>query len=409
MPKPQTTNALNNTQLKAIADEYGTPTYVYCADTLAARFKAIDSALQVPHIVCYAVKASSNIAILSLLAELGCGFDIVSQGELLRCQKAKARPELIMFSGVAKTKQEIAAALKYGVGCLNVESLPELERIQQVACDLGVKAPVALRINPDIDANTHPYIATGLKEHKFGIAYEQALAIAVRTQAYSNIVLKGLACHIGSQIADIQPYEAALDRMLALYEKLTQSGLNIETLNMGGGMGICYDKEPAMDVSALCELFNRRLKGLPLTLVLEPGRFIIADAGVLLTHVEYIKEQNGKRFAIVDAGMNDLIRPALYESWHDITNLNPEAGTQHEYDIVGPVCETSDFLGLRRHLVIQSGDILAVNQAGAYGFSMASHYNSRPKAAEVLVSQGKPRLIRRRENLDDLTAHEEIA
>ncbi len=394
---------INPSELQRIAETYGTPTYVYDADTIKQQFFNFQQHLSIPHLICYAVKANGNIAILQLLANLGSGFDIVSKGELIRCLRAGGNAKKIVYSGVAKTHDEIQYALQTGIKCFNVESLPELERIQHVAKSLDVIAPIALRINPDINVKTHPYIATGLKEHKFGIALEHADAIIKRVPAYPNIQLKGLACHMGSQFNETAPYQFALQRLLDLTKNIT-----IEFINLGGGMGIHYKDELAMDIQQLCQLFNETLKNKNITLILEPGRCIVGAAGVLLTKVEYIKEQNGKRFAIVDAGMNDFLRPALYEAWHDIQPIQPRDIPHQVYDVVGPVCESSDFLGKQRKLAIQSGDILMVKDAGAYGQSMSSNYNSRPKCCEILWLDGKAHEITRRENINDLFSHEQL-
>ncbi len=387
----------------SIAEKYGTPTYVYDADMITEHYLAFEKNLTIPHLICYAVKANSNIAVLQLLAKLGSGFDIVSKGELERCLHAGVDAQKIVYSGVAKSFDEIESALRAGIACFNVESLPELERIQQVAKSLNLMAPVALRVNPDVNVKTHPYIATGLKEHKFGIALEHITAIIQRLDAYSNIKLKGLACHIGSQLNELAPYQAALQRLLDLAKTV-----ELEFIDLGGGMGITYENESPMNIQSFCSMLNEALHDKNIKLILEPGRCIVGPAGVLLTKVEYIKEQNGKRFAIVDAGMNDLARPSLYDAWHDITPLQKREGPTHNYEVVGPVCESSDVLGKNRKLAIQAGDILAIKDAGAYGQSMSSNYNSRPKCCEILLIDGKEHEVRRRETISDLFQHEKL-
>lgn len=395
---------LQGLSLSDLANEFGTPCYLYCAQTLASQYNLLEQQLTVPNLICYAVKSNSNLGVLKVLADLNCGFDIVSGGELSRVLKAGGVPSQIMFSGVGKTAAEIRQALLAGVGCLNVESSEEIDRIQAIAAELNIVASIALRINPDISAKTHPYIATGLKEHKFGISYALAADLLKHTNALPNVEVFGLGCHIGSQLNEIEPYEAALDKLLALMK--TCPDHPYQFINLGGGLGVTYQHEDPMDLTAFCEMLNRRFENLNLKLVLEPGRLISAHAGLLLTKIEYIKSQEGKHFAITDAGMNDLIRPALYQAWHNIEPVVLREGQNELYDVVGPVCESSDFLGLNRPLNIQSGDLLVIKDAGAYGFSMSSNYNSRPKAAEVLISEGVPYLVRRRETTEDLFAHE---
>jgi diaminopimelate decarboxylase len=397
---------LEGHSLVDLAEEFGTPCYLYCAETLKAQYNLLEQQLTMPNLICYAVKANSNLAVLKILADLHSGFDIVSGGELARVLKAGARPNQIMFSGVGKTSDEIRQALSAGIGCLNVESAQEMDRIHAIATELNIVASIALRINPDINAKTHPYIATGLKEHKFGISYELAPDLLKHANALPNIEIFGLGCHIGSQLNEIDVYETALDKLLQLMKDCPDHPYTF--INLGGGFGITYQHEEAMNLTALCEMLNRRFDTLNLKLILEPGRFISAQSGLLLTRVEYIKSQEGKHFAIVDAGMNDLIRPALYQAWHNIEPVILRKGPTTIYDVVGPVCESSDFLGLVRLLNIQPGDLLAIKDAGAYGFSMSSNYNSRPRAAEVLIANGAPHLVRRRETIEDLFAHEHI-
>jgi len=397
---------LEGVSLLDIAKQYGTPCFVYSADMIAHQYNLIEQQLTVPNLICYAVKANSSLAVLNILAKWGSGFDIVSGGELARVLKAGAVPNRIMYSGVGKTSDEIRVALQTGIGCLNVESAQELDRISDIAASLNMVAPVALRINPDIGANTHPYIATGLKEHKFGIAHELAPALLKHANELPNIEIFGLACHIGSQLNEIAPYEAALDKLLQLIKQCPDHPYQF--LNLGGGLGVTYQHEAPIDLTAFCQMLNQRFEKLDLKLILEPGRMICANAGILLTSVEYLKSQEGKHFAIVDAGMNDLIRPALYEAWHGIEPVLQREGKSQLYDVVGPVCETADFMGHARPLTIEAGDVLAIKDAGAYGFSMSSNYNSRPKACEVMVTQGTSKLVRRRESIEDLFSHETI-
>jgi diaminopimelate decarboxylase len=394
---------INKQNMIDIAEQYGTPTYVYDGDAISERYLAFGKNLTVPHLICYAVKANSNIALLQLLAKLGSGFDIVSQGELERCLHAGADPEKIVFSGVAKSHKEIKVALQAGIGSFNIESLPELERINQIAKSMDKTANIALRVNPDVNVKTHPYIATGLKEHKFGIALEHVSAIIKRLESYKHVKLKGIACHIGSQLNELGPYQDALQRLLNL-----ASDIDLEFIDLGGGMGISYESEDPLNIERFCEMLNTSLKDKSLKLILEPGRCIVGPAGVLLTKVEYIKEQNGKRFAIIDAGMNDLPRPSLYNAWHDIVPVNKRNEPTQNYDVVGPVCESADVLGKQRKLSIQAGDLLTICDAGAYSQCMSSNYNSRPKCCEVLLLDGKSHEIRRRETISDLFAHEKL-
>lgn len=397
---------MDGLSLQEVANEFGTPCFVYSQNKLASQYNLLEEHLTVPNLICYAVKANSSLAVLHTLAQLGCGFDIVSGGELARALKAGADPSRIMYSGVAKTHEEIKNALTAQIGCFNVESSEELDRLQSIAAELNTVAPIALRINPNISAKTHPYIATGLKEHKFGISHELAPAILRRANAMPNIEVFGLACHIGSQLNEIEPYEAALDKLLQLIEQCPDHPYQF--INLGGGLGITYQHEAPIDLSAFCDMLNKRFSTLGLKLILEPGRMICAEAGVLLTKVEHIKSQEGKHFAIVDAGMNDLLRPALYEAWHNIEPVLTREGDSELYDVVGPVCETADFMGHARPLTIEAGDILAIKEAGAYGFSMSSNYNSRPKACEVMIKNGEAHQIRQRESIEDLFQHETI-
>ncbi|MDC8805171.1 diaminopimelate decarboxylase [Halomonas pacifica] len=394
--------------LAAIAERFGTPCYVYSRATLERHFRAYTEALgSHPHLICYAVKANANLAVLGLLARLGAGFDIVSVGELERVLAAGGDPAKVVFSGVAKQEAEMARALEAGIKCFNVESRPELERLDAVAGRLGKVAPVSLRVNPDVDAGTHPYISTGLKDNKFGIPVDEALGVYELAARLPNIRVSGLDCHIGSQLTELAPFLDALDRLLVLLERLREAGIEIEHLDLGGGLGVPYQDErppaPFDYARALLERLAAWPGGERLTLLFEPGRSIAANAGVLLTRVEYLKPGETKNFAIVDAGMNDLIRPALYQAWQRIlpvdTRVSRESAT---YDVVGPVCETGDFLGKDRDLAIAEGDLLAVRSAGAYGFVMASTYNSRPRPAEVMVDGDQAHLVRRRERLEAL-------
>lgn len=398
--------ALQGVSLEALAEEFGTPCYVYCAESLAAQYNYLEQLLEVPHQICFAVKSNGNLGVLSVLARLNCGFDLVSGGELARALKAGGKPANMFFSGVGKSSQDLRMALQAGVGHLTVESAQELDRVQSIAAELNLVAPIALRINPDINAKTHPYISTGLKTHKFGISYELAPSILAHVNALPNVELFGLACHIGSQLNEISPYEEALDKLLALMKACPDHPYQF--INLGGGLGIHYHEETAINVQAYCDMLNRRFENLPYKLIIEPGRWISGPSGLLLTRIEYLKSQEGKHFAIVDAGMNDLIRPALYQAWHDIIPVKEKEGTPLVYDVVGPVCESADFLGLDRSLYLEAGDLLAVKDAGAYSFVMSSNYNARPRAAEVLIVEGKPQLVRRRETLEDLFSHENL-
>ena len=388
-----------------LAKQYGTPLYVYSRATLERHWHAFDDAIgEHPHLICYAVKANSNIGVLSALAKLGSGFDIVSGGELARVIEAGGDPAKVVFSGVGKTSDEIRYALEQGIKCFNVESEPELHRINAVAGELSVKAPISLRINPDVDAKTHPYISTGLKANKFGIARENAIATYELANSLENLNVVGMDCHIGSQLTEIGPFVDALDRLLVLIDELADKGIQIEHLDVGGGLGVTYNDEVPPHPKAYAEAMAERLAGREsLTLILEPGRAIAANAGILVTEVEFIKQGEEKNFAIVDAAMNDLLRPSLYAAWQAIIEVNKNSQTQSQvYDVVGPVCETGDFLGKDRDLAISAGDLLAVRSAGAYGFVMASNYNSRCRPAEIMVDKSQSIVVRERENLKDL-------
>ncbi|MEB0092324.1 diaminopimelate decarboxylase [Pseudomonas sp. CCI1.2] len=395
--------------LSAIAERFGTPTYVYSRAHIEAQYTAYTDALSgMPHLVCFAVKANSNLGVLNVLARLGAGFDIVSIGELERVLAAGGSPDRVVFSGVGKTRQDMRRALEVGVHCFNVESTDELERLQIVAAELGVRAPISLRVNPDVDAGTHPYISTGLKENKFGIAIADAEDVYLRAAQLPNLEIIGVDCHIGSQLTSLPPFIDALDRLLALIDRLGDCGIHLHHVDLGGGLGVRYrDEEPPL-ASEYIAAVRERLDGRDLGLVFEPGRFIVANAGVLLTQVEYLKHTEHKDFAIVDAAMNDLIRPALYQAWMNVTAVRPRDTQPRTYDIVGPICETGDFLAKGRQLALAEGDLLAVHSAGAYGFVMSSNYNTRGRTAEVLVDGSEAFEVRRRETVAELFAGESL-
>ncbi len=390
--------------LSSLAKSYGTPLYVYSRATLERHWHAFDHAFKShPHLICYAVKANSNLALLNVLARLGSGFDIVSLGELERVLAAGGDGKKIVFSGVGKTEQEIKRALEVGIRCFNVESEAELERLNTLAYEMGKKAPISLRINPDVDAKTHPYISTGLKENKFGISFTKAKEVYRYAASLPYLTIKGIDCHIGSQLTELAPFIEATKLLVELIDALAKEGINIEHLNLGGGLGVIYQDEtpplPEEYAKALLDCLDNYKH---LELIVEPGRAICANAGVLVTKVEYLKTNEQKHFAIIDAGMNDLMRPALYQVWQDIIPLAPRQGPTKLYDLVGPVCETGDYLGKARPLVLEAGDLLAVRTSGAYGFSMASNYNTRARAAEVMVDTDKAYLVREREPLSSL-------
>ena len=395
--------------LSAIAERFGTPTYVYSRAHIEAQYRTFADALDgMPHLVCFAVKANSNLGVLNVLARLGAGFDIVSGGELERVLAAGGSADKIVFSGVGKTREDMRRALEVGVHCFNIESTDELERLQVVAAELGVRAPVSLRVNPDVDAGTHPYISTGLKENKFGIAIADAEDVYVRAAQLPNLEVLGVDCHIGSQLTTLEPFIDALDRLLALVDRLGDCGIYLRHIDLGGGVGVRYrDEEPPL-VADYIKTVRERLEGRDLALMFEPGRYIVANAGVLLTQVEYLKHTEHKDFAIVDAAMNDLIRPALYQAWMDVTAVRPRDTAARNYDIVGPICETGDFLAKGRELALEEGDLLAVHSAGAYGFVMSSNYNTRGRCAEVLVDGDQAFEVRRRETVAELFAGESL-
>ncbi|MBW8353214.1 MAG: diaminopimelate decarboxylase [Pseudomonas sp.] len=395
--------------LSAIAERFGTPTYVYSRAHIEAQYLAYAEALAgMPHLVCFAVKANSNLGVLNVLARLGAGFDIVSRGELERVLAAGGQADKIVFSGVGKTRDDMRRALEVGVHCFNVESAEELERLQLVAAELGVRAPISLRVNPDVDAGTHPYISTGLKENKFGIDIATAEDVYIRAAQLPNLDIVGVDCHIGSQLTTLAPFIDALDRLLDLVDRLGECGIYLRHIDLGGGLGVRYrDEEPPLAADYI-KAVRERLDGRDLALVFEPGRFIVANAGVLLTRVEYLKHTEHKDFAIVDGAMNDLIRPALYQAWMDVSAVQPRDAEPRIYDIVGPICETGDFLAKERHLALAEGDLLAVHSAGAYGFVMSSNYNTRGRAAEVLVDGDQAVEVRRRETVAELFAGESL-
>ncbi|MDR0279787.1 MAG: diaminopimelate decarboxylase [Paucimonas sp.] len=395
--------------LSALAERFGTPTYVYSRAHIEAQYRSYADALQgTSHLVCFAVKANSNLGVLNVLARLGAGFDIVSGGELERVLAAGGRADRVVFSGVGKTRADMRRALEVGVHCFNVESTEELERLQQVAAEMDVRAPVSLRVNPDVDAGTHPYISTGLKENKFGIAIADAEEVYIRAAQLPNLEIVGVDCHIGSQLTTLEPFLDALDRILMLVDRLGDCGILLNHLDLGGGLGVRYRDEQPPLAGDYIKAVRERLGDRDLALVFEPGRHIVANAGVLLTRVEYLKHTEHKDFAIVDAAMNDLIRPALYQAWMDVSAVQPRDGETRTYDVVGPICETGDFLAKDRALNLAEGDLLAVRSAGAYGFVMSSNYNTRGRCAEVLVDGDQAFEVRRRETVAELFAGESL-
>ena len=398
--------------VKQLAEEFGTPLYIYSCATLERHWHAFDSALgKHPHLICYAVKANSNIGILNVMAKLGSGFDIVSQGELERVLAAGGEASKIVFSGVAKSRAEIMRALEVGIRCFNVESVAELHHINQIAGEMGKVAPISLRVNPDVDAHTHPYISTGLKENKFGVSVDEAREVYKLAATLPHVKITGMDCHIGSQLTELQPFLDATDRLIRLMEQLKEDGITLKHLDLGGGLGVTYtDETPPHPSDYATALLNKLKDYEDLEIILEPGRAIAANAGILVAKVQYLKSNESRNFAITDTGMNDMIRPALYEAYMNIIEIDRTLGREKAiYDVVGPVCETSDFLGKQRELAIAEGDYIAQRSAGAYGASMSSNYNSRPRTAEVLVDGNKAHLIRRRENLSELWALESIA
>ena len=398
--------------VKQLAEEFGTPLYIYSRATLERHWHAFDSALgDHPHLICYAVKANSNIGILNVIAKLGSGFDIVSQGELERVLAAGGEASKVVFSGVAKSRAEIMRALEVGIRCFNVESIAELHHINQIAGEMGKIAPISLRVNPDVDAHTHPYISTGLKENKFGVSVDEAREVYKLAATLPHVKITGMDCHIGSQLTELQPFLDATDRLIRLIEQLKEDGITLKHLDLGGGLGVTYTDETPPHPSDYAAALLNKLKGYEnLEIILEPGRAIAANAGILVAKVQYLKSNESRKFAITDTGMNDMIRPALYEAYMNIIEIDRTLERKKAiYDVVGPVCETSDFLGKQRELAIAEGDYIAQRSAGAYGASMSSNYNSRPRTAEVLVDGEKAHLIRRRESLSELWALESIA
>ena len=398
----------------AIADiisEHGTPAYIYSRATLERHWHAFDNSFGThPHLICFAVKSNSNIALLNVMAKLGSGFDIVSQGELERVLVSGGEASKVVFSGVAKSHSEIERALDVGIRCFNVESIPELHRINDVAGKMGKIAPISLRVNPDVDAKTHPYISTGLKENKFGVSVQQAREVYRLAKTLPNVKIVGMDCHIGSQLTELQPFLDATDRLIVLMEQLKEDGIELHHLDLGGGLGVPYNGEEPPHPTEYTEALLAKLKNYPnLEIILEPGRAISANAGILVTKVEYLKSNEDRNFAIVDTGMNDMIRPALYEAYMQITEVNQSLDREKAtYDVVGPICETSDFLGKGRELAIAEGDLIAMRSAGAYGATMSSTYNSRPQAVEILVDGAKAHLIKARADFADLWRLEKL-
>ena len=400
-----------NLPVQQLAEQFGTPLYVYSRATLERHWRAFDSALgEHPHLICFAVKSCSNIGVLSVMAKLGSGFDIVSQGELERVLAAGGDPSKVVFSGVAKSREEIMRGLEVGIRCFNVESLSELKHINLIAGEMGKIAPISLRVNPDVDAHTHPYISTGLKENKFGISADEARATYQFAATLPNVKITGMDCHIGSQLTELQPFLDATDRLVLLMEQLKQDGIKLQHLDLGGGLGVTYHAETAPHPSDYAKALLEKLKNYQeLEIILEPGRAISANAGILVAKVQYLKSNENRNFAITDTGMNDMIRPALYEAYMNIIEVDRTLVREKAvYDVVGPVCETSDFLGKQRELAIAEGDFIAQRSAGAYGASMSSNYNSRPRTAEVLVDGEQAYLIRRRESVRELWALESM-
>ncbi len=395
--------------LPRIAAEHGTPCYVYSRAALLSRFDAFRQALAGRDaLICYAVKANSNLAILNQFARAGAGFDIVSGGELARVLAAGGDPAKVVFSGVGKTIEEMRQALATGIFCFNVESAEELGRLNELAGQSGKKAPIAIRVNPDVDPKTHPYISTGLRSNKFGVAYGEAFALYLRARALPHVDIAGIACHIGSQLLDPAPAAEAAGKILVLADRLADAGIPLRHLDLGGGIGIRYRDETPPAIADYLAPILAQLAGRKEKILFEPGRALVGNAGILLTRIEYLKHGEEKNFAIVDAAMNDLMRPALYDAWHDILPVRQNAGTEAEYEVVGPVCESGDFLGHARRLAVETGDLLAILSAGAYGMVMSSNYNTRPRAAEIIVDGAQAFLVRRRENTEQLFALETV-
>ena len=389
--------------LETIADQFGTPTYVYSKNTLIQTFESFKKGLiKTDHLICFAVKANSNIAILNLFASLGAGFDIVSGGELERVIYAGGDPQKIVFSGVGKTASEIEAALKANILCFNVESRSELLRIEEVAKKINIKAPISIRVNPDVDAKTHPYISTGLKDNKFGVDFNQALTLYLEAKNMSQIEIKGIDCHIGSQITELKPFVDALDRVLSLVDQLKKNDIHLSHIDIGGGIGICYQNESPPNFEIYTKEILSKIQNLNVKIIFEPGRALVGNAGILLSKVEYLKQNDVKHFAIIDAAMNDLMRPTLYDAYHDIKIVREHDTKSQSFDVVGPVCESGDFIAKNRSLKLKENDLICIMSAGAYGMSMSSNYNSRGRAAEVMVDQDKVFEVRAREKSSDL-------
>ena len=389
--------------LEAIAKQFGTPTYVYSKNTLIQTFESFKKGLlKTDHLICFAVKANSNIAILNLFANLGAGFDIVSGGELERVLYAGGDPQKIVFSGVGKTASEIEAALKANILCFNVESRSELIRIEEVAKKINLKAPISIRVNPDVDAKTHPYISTGLKDNKFGVDFNQALALYLEAKSLGHIEIKGIDCHIGSQITELKPFVDALDRVLSLVDQLKKNDIHLSHIDIGGGIGICYQDESPPDFEIYTKEILNKVQNLNVKIIFEPGRALVGNAGVLLSKVEYLKQNDVKHFAIIDAAMNDLMRPTLYDAYHEIKVVREHDTKSQPFDVVGPVCESGDFIAKNRSLKLKENDLVCIMSAGAYGMSMSSNYNSRGRAAEVMVDRDKVFEVRTREKTSDL-------
>ena len=400
-----------NLPVAQLAEQFGTPLYIYSRKTLERHWHAFDNAFGAhPHLICFAVKSNPNIAVLNVMARLGSGFDIVSQGELERVLAAGGEANKVVFSGVAKTAQEIQRALEVGIRCFNIESIAELQRINQVAGEMGKIAPISLRVNPDVNAHTHPYISTGLKENKFGVSVDRAREVYRQARDLPNVQIVGMDCHIGSQLTELQPFLDATERLLVLMHQLEEDGIALKHLDLGGGLGVTYTDETPPHPTDYTKALLEKLRDYPqLEIILEPGRAITANAGILVSKVEYLKSNEARHFAIVDAGMNDMIRPALYEAYMNIVEVDRSLARESQiYDVVGPICETSDFQGKQRQLAIAQGDLIAVCSAGAYGASMSSNYNSRPRTAEVMVDDNQAHLIRRRESLQELWALESV-
>ena len=389
--------------LETIANQFGTPTYVYSKNTLIQTFESFKKGLlKTDHLICFAVKANSNIAILNLFASLGAGFDIVSGGELERVIYAGGDPQKIVFSGVGKTASEIEAALKANILCFNVESRSELLRIEEVAKKINIKAPISIRVNPDVDAKTHPYISTGLKDNKFGVDFNQALTLYLEAKSMSYIEIKGIDCHIGSQITELKPFVDALDRVLSLVDQLKKNDIHLSHIDIGGGIGICYQDESPPDFEIYTKEILSKIQNLNVKIIFEPGRALVGNAGVLLSKVEYLKQNDVKHFAIIDAAMNDLMRPTLYDAYHEIKVVHEHDTKSQSFDVVGPVCESGDFIAKNRSLKLKENDLICIMSAGAYGMSMSSNYNSRGRAAEVMVDRDKVFEVRTREKSSDL-------